>query len=166
MSIWNIISCSFYLWVVQQGVLNDFIHFAVDIDLSLHPIKVFCPGEDTSGQRFKLKFLFSGYLEFNVLVFFYFRSEKLAPHTYSVTGVLHLFSVFQVHGPDVAIKQACRVRNSVCSCTAETQSIKSHDSLSILLKCNLSPDCQRVTFSSFCTPHKEGKCRNIRHRCQ
>lgn len=37
--------------------------------------------------------------------------------------------------------------------------------------CHLGVICQShpkqlVTFSSFCTPHKEWKCRNIHHRCQ
>lgn len=47
------------------------------------------------------------------------RGKALALQTYSVAVVLHLFPVFQVHGPDVAIEQAGWVRDRVCPCTAE-----------------------------------------------
>lgn len=91
MSIWNIISCSFYLWVVQQGVLNDFIHFAVDIVLSLHPIKVFCPGEDTSGAKESFMCMGSGSIlsfDFQVILNFFLTSE--------VRNWLHILILSQV----------------------------------------------------------------------
>lgn len=42
--------------------------------------------------------------------------------TYSVAVALHLFPVLQVHGPDVAIKQAGGVGDRVRPCAAETAS--------------------------------------------
>lgn len=55
------------------------------------------------------------------------RGQNVVPegeHTYAVAVVFHLFPVFQIHGPDMAIKQARGVRDCVCPCTAETY--KSH----------------------------------------
>ena len=42
---------------------------------------------------------------------------------------LHLFPVFQVHGPDVAVKQARGVRNRVCPFAAGTQAVESDSSV-------------------------------------
>lgn len=70
----------------------------------------------------------------------------MASLTYTVTVALHLFPVFQVHGPDVALEQARGVRNCVCPCAAETQAVESDSAL----KCTLS-NCfdGRLPSSSF-----------------
>lgn len=47
--------------------------------------------------------------------------DVLASFTYAVAVALHLFPVSQVHGPDVAFKQARGVRNCVCPRAADAQ---------------------------------------------
>lgn len=56
---------------------------------------------------------------------------ELASFTYAVAVDFHLFPVFQVHGPDVAFKQAWGVRNCVCPCAADTQAVESDYSLQL-----------------------------------
>lgn len=57
-------------------------------------------------------------------VFLCCREVELALFTNAVAVALHLFSVFQVHGPDVAIKQARGVRNCVCPRAADTKAVR------------------------------------------
>lgn len=97
-----------------------------------------------SDQRKHIKWVMYDQLSLQFSIYFdainvdvCFRGEDSAC-TYSATAVLHLFPVFQVHGPDVAIKKAHWVRNCVRPHTAEIQSIKSHWSL----QCHLSEICQ------------------------
>lgn len=62
-------------------------------------------------------------------VFFAAGRWKLASFTDAVAVVLHLFPVFQVHGPDVALEQARGVGNRVRPCAADTRAVESDSSL-------------------------------------
>lgn len=90
----------------------------------------------------------------------------LPPHTYIIAVILHLFPVFQIHGPDVAIKQTRGVRDSICPCTVKVHQSSHMTLVPVTLHWAVSCKVWLVTFSSFCTPHTEWKCRNICHRCQ
>lgn len=98
--------------------MNALVRCVVDIVFRRHPIEVLCPERGIQSVK-------SEQLRRERHLMEHCRGEvELALLTYAVAVAFHLFPVFQVHGPDVALKQARRVRNCVCPRAADTKAVR------------------------------------------